>query len=66
MNLIDTDADLMSGTGLRATFGDEEGFILEVVVTDEGVVMDAYTDGGTFHIGTKAMTAEEWFEFISV
>lgn len=39
-----------------------EGRTLEVVVTHEGVIMDAYRNDE--HIGTRGMTADEWFAFV--
>lgn len=41
---------------------DEESFELEVVLTDEGVVINAYAYG--VHQDTDARTAEEWFEWL--
>lgn len=40
----------------------EDGRALQVNVTDEGVILDAYDNDE--HIGTRAMTAPEWFESI--
>ncbi len=35
---------------------------LEVVLTEEGVVMDCYN--GTTLVGTVAMTADEWYDWV--
>lgn len=39
---------------------DEESYVLEAVLTEEGVILDAYAYGE--HQGTKAMMADEWFD----
>lgn len=59
MNLIHTEAD---ESGLRATFGDEDGRVLEVIINDEGVIIDAFVNGGGTWLESKGMTAVEWFE----
>lgn len=41
---------------------DEPSFVLEVNVTDEGVILDAYAYGELQ--GTRAMMADEWFEWL--
>ena len=55
------------GRELRADFhspgDDEDGRTLAVVVTDEGVLFDAFAGGE--HAGTKAMMADEWFEEVA-
>lgn len=41
-----------------------DGDSLVVNVTDEGIVLDAYVvdaDGNDHLLGTRAMTADEWF-----
>lgn len=38
--------------------------MLEVVVTEEGVIMDCYR--GAEHVGTIAMMADEWYDFVIV
>ena len=50
----------------RFTFELPDDQSLEVVVTDEGIILDAYANVGqtTLHLGTRAMTAGEWFEAI--
>lgn len=52
-------------TDQRATFPLAEGDTLQVVITDEGVIADAFTDGGTIHAGTWAKTADELFHRIA-
>lgn len=47
---------------LRAHFVDGEE-VLQVVVTDEGVIIDAFR--GEDHLGTRGMTADEWFTEIT-
>lgn len=39
-----------------------DGDLLEVKLTDEGVIIDAFADAD--HLGTHAMTADKWFESI--
>lgn len=47
---------------VRAHFVDGEE-VLQVVVTDEGVIIDAFR--GDEHLGTRGMTASEWFEEVA-
>jgi len=37
-----------------------EGTVLEVKLTHEGVIIDAF--GGEEHVGTHGMTAHEWYD----
>lgn len=48
----------------RFTFTDEYGRMLEVQVTEEGVIIDAYEDGGEILVGTIGRMADEWFEYV--
>lgn len=51
----------------RRVYELDEGRVLEVVLTHEGVIMDAYEvdpDGNDRHVGTKAMMADEWWEYL--
>lgn len=44
-----------------------EGWSLVVNITDEGIILDAYSvdeDGNDELVGTMGMTAEEWFDFV--
>lgn len=54
-----------------ASFFEDSERMLVVAVTDEGVIIDAYTQGDALHlgnagrpVGTIAMTAEEWWEWL--
>lgn len=42
-----------------AHFTLDDGEVLQVTVTDEGVIFDGYR--GEDHVGTRGMTAAEWF-----
>lgn len=46
----------------RFTFADGDR-LLQVIVTDEGVIMDAYKDGEI--VDTVGRMADEWFEMIA-
>jgi hypothetical protein len=49
----------------HAIFANEEGHMLIISLTHEGVVMDAFTDGGNMLVDSMAMTAVEWFDKIT-
>ena len=46
---------------------DESGAVptLTVIVTSEGILMDAYTQKPDEHRGTIGMTFDEWWDFIA-
>lgn len=51
--------------GVKVVFADDPEVgdrLLEITVTGEGVVIDAYADHGDTLSATTAMTADEWFE----
>lgn len=60
MHLIETESQTPDG-GIRATFVSDED-VLEVNITPEGIILDAYADHGETLVGTSSMLASEWFD----
>lgn len=64
---LDAPSDLPTGPqwdDTTATCHLDDGRMLAVNVTGEGVIIDTFADDE--HVGTKAMTADEWFDTVVV
>lgn len=57
--------EVASGGDLRHTFDLGDGATLQVVVTDEGIILDAFAQDGQQHVGTRADLASDLFESLT-